>query len=166
MLTYMLSYSCRWGDNMSYNIVEYISKYNKENYKSYQFRVKKSDIDLIERLDSVESKNAYITNLIRRDIDSGILSIKQIKELIKPVVLKHKIKDVYLFGSYARGEANTESDVDIYCSSGDVDTLLKRAGLLREFEEVLGKKVDVVTIGSKLRERFKKNIEEDMIKIC
>lgn len=151
---------------MSYNIVEYISNYNKENYKSYQFRVKKSDIDLIEKLDSVENRNAYLINLLLNDIKPNILTIKQIRERIRPIAKKHHIKEVYLFGSYARGEANADSDVDIYCSSGDIDTLFKRAGLIRELQEALEKDVDVVTIGSNLRERFKKNIEEDMLRIC
>ena len=162
----MVSYVCKRGENMSYNIVEYINNYNKENYKSYQFRVKKSDTDLIEKLDSVENRNAYIINLLLNDIKPNILTIKEIKERIRPVVEKHHIDEVYLFGSYARGEANANSDVDIYCSSGDVNTLFKRAGLIREFKEALGKEVDIVTIGSNLRERFKKNLEEDMIRIC
>lgn len=162
----MISYNRKRGENMSYNIVEYIKNYNKENYKSYQFRVKKSDAELIEKLDNVENRNSYLINLLLNDIKPNILTIKQIRERIRPVVEKHRIKEVYLFGSYARGEANADSDVDIYCSSGDVDTLFKRAGLIREFEEALGKEVDVVTIGSNLRERFKKNLEEDMIKIC
>ena len=151
---------------MASNQIEYISNYNKKNYKMYQFRVKKSDTELIDKLDNVENRNAYLTNLILKDIKPGILTIKQIKNRIRPVVEKHRIKDVYLFGSYARGEANEHSDVDIYCSSGDVDSLLRRAGLLRELAEALGKDVDVVTIGTKLKDRFKKNIEEDMIKIC
>ena len=151
---------------MASNQIEYISNYNKQNYKMYQFRVKKSDTDLIDKLDSVENRNAYLTSLVLNDIKPGILTIKEIKDRIRPVVEKHHIEDVYLFGSYARGEANENSDVDIYCSSGDVDSLIKRAGLLRELAEALGKDVDVVTIGSKLKDRFKKNIEEDMIKIC
>ena len=151
---------------MASNQIEYISNYNKQNYKMYQFRVKKSDTDLIDKLDSVENRNAYLTSLVLNDIKPGILTIKEIKNRIRPVVEKHHIKDVYLFGSYARGEANENSDVDIYCSSGDVDSLIKRAGLLRELAEALGKDVDVVTIGTKLKDRFKKNIEEDMIKIC
>ena len=151
---------------MASNQIEYISNYNKQNYKMYQFRVKKSDTDLIDKLDNVENRNAYLTSLVLNDIKPGILTIKEIKNRIRPVVEKHRIKDVYLFGSYARGEANENSDVDIYCSSGDVDSLIKRAGLLRELAEALGKDVDVVTIGSKLKDRFRKNIEEDMIKIC
>ena len=146
--------------------LKYISTYNKENYKMYQFRVKKSDNILINKLDNISNRNAYITDLVLKDINSGILTIKQIKEKIKPVISKHGIKDVYLFGSYARGEATRNSDVDIYCSSGDVDSLWKEVALIREFEEALGKKVDVVTIGSRMTDYFRTQLEEDMIKIC
>ena len=117
-------------------------------------------------MDNVENRNAYLTNLVLNDIKPGILTIKEIKNRIRPVVEKHRIKDVYLFGSYARGEANENSDVDIYCSSGDVDTLFKEVGLIRELEEALGKKVDVVTIGSKMHDFFRQQLEEDKIKIC
>lgn len=151
---------------MASNQIEYISQYNKQNYKMYQFRVKRNDADLIDKLDNVDNRNAYLTNLVLNDIKPGVLTIKEIKNRIRPVVEKHHIKDVYLFGSYARGEANADSDVDIYCSSGDVDSLFKRAGLLRELSQALGKDVDVITIGTELKDRFKKNIEEDMIKIC
>ncbi len=34
-----------------------------------------------------------------------------------------EFKDVYLFGSYARGEANRNSDVDIYCDNDDIKPL-------------------------------------------
>ena len=151
---------------MASNQIEYISKYNKQNYKMYQFRVKKSDVALIDKLDNVDNRNAYLTSLVLNDIKPGILTIKEIKNRIRPVVEKHHIVDVYLFGSYARGEANENSDVDIYCSSGDVETLLDEAGLVEEFEEALGKKVDVVTIGSEMHDFFRQQLEEDMIKIC
>ena len=151
---------------MSPNQSKYISSYNKENYKMYPFRVKKSDTELIKKLDSVTNRNAYITKLIENDLNPGVLSIKQIKERIKPVMKKHKIEETYLFGSYARGEANNKSDVDIYCSEGDVDTLWKLSAFHDELEEALGKEVDIVTIGSEMHEYFRKQLEEDMIKIC
>ena len=91
--------------------------------------------------------------------------IKEIKDRIKPVMVKHHIKDVYLFGSYARGEANSNSDVDIYCDSGDIDTLFKEVDFCEELKEALGKEVDVVTIGSKMHDYFKQQLEEDMIKL-
>lgn len=151
---------------MNKNKEKYIEKYNKENYKMYQFRVKKSDLQLINKLDSISNRNKYILDLIENDVNPSILTIKQIKERIKPVMEKHGIKNVYLFGSYSRGEANANSDIDIYCDKGDVNTLYKAFDLDEELEKALGKKVDVVTIGSKMHDFFKQQIEEDMIKIC
>lgn len=151
---------------MGVNRANYISKFNKENYKMYPFRVKKSDTKLINKLESVSNRNSYITNLILEDIDPCILTIKQIKERIKPVIEKHGIKTVYLFGSYARGEANRNSDVDIYCDRGDVDTLWKHSALQDELIEALGKDVDVITIGSQMHDYFRQQLEEDMIRIC
>ena len=49
---------------MSFNQVEYISKFNKNNYKMYQFRVKKNDKELIDYLDKKENRNSYILSLI------------------------------------------------------------------------------------------------------
>lgn len=151
---------------MSTNQLNYISKYNKENYKMYQFRIKRSDQDLIDKLDNTSNRNAFLINLISEKLRPDILTIKQIKERIKPVMERHGVKDVYLFGSYARGEATSSSDVDIYCDSGDVDTLFKEVAFNEELEEALGKKVDVVTIGSQMHEFFRQQLEEDMIKIC
>ena len=132
----------------------------------YQFRVKKSNSDLIEKLDSIPNRNAYITNLVMNDINPGVLTIKQIKERIKPIMEKHGIKNVYLFGSYARGEARIDSDVDIYCDRGDVDTIFKSISFDEELAEALCKEVDVVTIGSRMPDSFRKQLQEDMIKIC
>lgn len=151
---------------MNVNRANYINDFNKENYKMYPFRVKKSDTKLIKKLDTVTNRNGYITSLILEDIEPNVLTIKQIKERIKPIMKKHGINNVYLFGSYARGEANSNSDVDIYCDKGDVDSLLKAVAFDDELEEALGKKVDVVTIGSRMHEYFRQQLEEDMIKIC
>ena len=151
---------------MSSNQLKYITKYNKDNYKMYQFRIKKTEVLLIDKLDDISNRNSYITNLILDDIDSGILTIKEIKDKIKPIIHKYNIKDVYLFGSYARGEANRNSDIDIYCDRGDIDTLWKKNSFKDELEETLNKEVDIVTIGSEMDEYFRKQLEEDMIKIC
>ena len=132
----------------------------------YQFRIKRSDTRLINKLDSVSNRNNYLTNLILEDIEPNVLTIKEIKEKIRPVIEKHGIKDVYLFGSYARGEATRNSDVDIYCDGGDVKTLWEHSSLEDELKEALGKEVDVVTIGSQMHDFFRQQLEKDMIKIC
>ena len=144
----------------------YISEFNKRNYRMYPFRVKKSETRLIERLDAVPNRNSYLLNLVLEDIDPGVLTIKQIKTRIMPIMERHGIKNVYLFGSYARGEANRNSDVDIYCDGGDVNTLWKHSAFEEELSEALGKEVDVITIGSEMHDYFRQQLEEDMIKIC
>ena len=151
---------------MSRNQLRYIDSYNKANYKMYQFRIKRSDEALIQKLDNLSNRNEYITNLINEDISPSVLTIKQIKDRIKPIIAKHKIDTVYLFGSYARGEANSNSDVDIYCSKGDVNTLWKLSSFKDELMAALRKEVDVVTIGSEMDDYFKAQLEEDMIRIC
>ena len=150
---------------MTNNQLDYISNYNKKNYKMYQFRVKKNDKEMIEKLDNISNRNGYITNLIMEDINPSVLTIKQIKERIKPIMAKHNVKEVYLFGSYSRGEANRNSDVDIYCDPGDIDSLWKHSAFQDELAEALGKDVDVITIGSEMHDYFREQLEEDMIKI-
>lgn len=144
----------------------YISKFNKDNYKMYLFRVKKCDIELINKLDNVPNRNSYLTNLVLEDIKPDVLTIKQIKESINPIMERHGIKNVYLFGSYARGEATRESDIDIYCDSGDVDSLWKHSAFQDELADALGKDVDVITIDSQMDDYFKQQLEKDMVKIC
>lgn len=151
---------------MSFNQKQYIGSYNKNNYKMFPFRVRKDDTKVIEKLTNVPSMNKYIYSLIDNDINPNILTLKQIKDKVLPILSKHHINEVYLFGSYARGEAKNTSDVDIYCESGDIKTFIDQGFLEDELEEALGKEVDLVFIGSKMDDFFKKQLEGDKIRIC
>ena len=151
---------------MSFNQVEYISKFNKNNYKMYQFRVKKIDKELIDYLDKKENRNNYILSLINDDINKKVYSLKEIKRIIKPILNKYGINDIYLFGSYARGEAKSNSDIDIYCDKGNIKTLIDQGELEEELESALNKEVDIIFTTSILDEYFKEQIKEDMIKLC
>ena len=144
---------------------KYIEKYNKENYKMYQFRVRK-DNPIIDILDNAKNRNKYIVSLIENKERLNILTIKQIKKIIKPILNKYGIKDINLFGSYARGEANSKSDVDIYCDKGRISNLIQQGKMEDELEKALGKEVDVIFDSSKMDSFFKKQIMEDMIKLC
>ena len=42
----------------------------------------------------------------------NIYTFEEIKAITKPIFEKYQIKKAYLFGSYARGEATTESDIE------------------------------------------------------
>ena len=156
----------RKGEIMPFNQAKYISNFNKNNYKMYQFRVKKSDINIINYLDNIENRNSYIVSLITTDISSSIYTIKEIKSIIKPILNKYGINDIYLFGSYARGEAKDSSDIDIYCDKGNIGTFIDQGLLEDELEKALHKKVDIIFDSSYIDEYFKKQIMEDMIKLC
>ena len=148
-----------------FNQKKYIEKYNKDNYKMYQFRVRK-DNPIIDVLDNVKNRNQYIVSLIDNKEKMNILTIKQIKTIIKPILIKHGIKNINLFGSYARGEANANSDVDIYCDKGKIKNIIEQEKLIEELQESLNKDVDLVFDSSQMDEYFKKQIMEDMINLC
>ena len=144
---------------------KYIDAFNKQNYKQYSFRVRKDDLEMINKLDNVFNRNEYITSLINENIHPSVLSIKTIREKLKPVIEKHGIEEVYLFGSYARGEATSKSDVDIYCDSGDVKSLYDHVDILEEFKNALGKEVDLIFIGTDLHPYFKEQLDEEKLRI-
>ena len=132
----------------------------------FPFRVRNDNSPVINKLNNVRNKNKYIIELIERDLNPSVLTIKQIKDAILPIMRRHGIDDVYLFGSYARGEANNNSDVDIYCGRGDIKSLYDEVDFAEELEAALGKKVDLVTIGSQMHWFFKQQLEKDLIKLC
>jgi len=76
------------------------------------------------------------------------IEIKGIKESISSVLKKYGVKRAALFGSIARGEATEESDIDLLVEFEEGKSLLDLAGLKLELEDLLRKKVDVLTYAS------------------
>ncbi len=73
------------------------------------------------------------------------------------VAAKHGARHVRVFGSAARGEATAQSDIDLLVDKGTETSPWFPAGLILELEEVLDRKVDVVTekgLAPYLRERI------------
>ena len=103
----------------------------------------------------------HTTNAIMEYLHSGVLTLEQIKERIRPVLDKHGIKEAYLFGSYSRNEANKNSDIDIYCDKGDVDTLWKQSAFRDELEKALGKEVDLVIMDEEIDDKRANGEEEE-----
>lgn len=81
-----------------------------------------------------------------REMNNHILSIKVIADLIKPIVEKYGIKEIYLFGSYARGEADEDSDLDFLVFGGEYFKLTMVFAFAEELRKVLKKNVDVFEI--------------------
>ena len=75
---------------------------------------------------------------------------------------RHGVVYAGLFGSQARGEATTESDVDVLVRFGDRPSLLDLVRIERRIEEVIGVPVDLVTenaLSPHLRDRVLEDLE-------
>lgn len=69
---------------------------------------------------------------------------------------RHGVTGVRVFGSMGRGDANEDSDVDLLVTLSPGTSGLALGGLLLDAQELLGRRVDVVTEASlhpALRER-------------
>ena len=77
-----------------------------------------------------------------------MMQIAEIKETVNKRAKEYGAERVYLFGSYARGEANENSDVDLRIDKGNIKGGFALAGLLLDLESDLGVSVDLVTTGS------------------
>lgn len=84
----------------------------------------------------------------------------EIKSIIIPILKRYNITKASLFGSIARGEETEESDIDILVEFVRGKTLLDLVGLKIELEELLKKRVDVLTYNS-INPRLKKYILKD-----
>lgn len=75
---------------------------------------------------------------------------------------EYKVKKIGLFGSYARGAGNDDSDIDIVVELEKPD-LYYLIGVKQTVEEALGGKVDVVRLRDKMNAALKQRIERDAI---
>lgn len=53
----------------NFDPIAYISDFSKKNYKHYHIVVNLKDTDVIEQIEKQESKNKYIVDLIRADLN-------------------------------------------------------------------------------------------------
>ncbi len=83
------------------------------------------------------------------DEEHGVLSFIEIKEAVTNILIRYDVNFCYLFGSYAKGKANDNSDVDLLIDTA-VDGL-DFYGLVEELREKLRKKVDLSNARQLLR---------------
>jgi hypothetical protein len=77
---------------------------------------------------------------------------------------EYGVTSISLFGSFARGEENEESDVDVLIEMDD-PTFSKLAGLHIYLEENFGRKISLVRKHDHLKPRFIKIISMDLIHV-
>lgn len=83
-----------------------------------------------------EYKNPELTK------ENNTLMLDEIKVLVSSLVKKYNAEYAILFGSYARGEATRESDIDIIIVGGTNFSALDVLAFGEELRELTNKKVD------------------------
>ena len=90
--------------------------------------------------------------------------LEEIKKKALPVLKKAGVTRSSIFGSYVRGEARKNSDIDILVDAPKGMSLFAFVGLQQELERALGKKVDLGEFGT-LKPRIKDNVLSQQVRI-
>lgn len=103
-----------------------------------------------------------------------IYTISEISNIVRPIAEKYGLKAVFLFGSYARNEANEDSDIDLLVdtSGTELKSLFKLGALYCELEEALHKSIDLITVSTleqqaqmPSEEYFKENVKRERVEL-
>lgn len=150
------------------------AKYDRNHTKSILFKFNTTnDADILAKLDEVGNKQGYIKNLIRDNIcgNESILSIEAIRLLILPIAKKYGIKKAILFGSYARGEATEDSDIDLLIECDSIRNMKEYLALEGGIRSAFGKNVDLVIAdalhadNTRAAKRLIEHIEKDYVTV-
>lgn len=79
-------------------------------------------------------------------MDKSILTIEDIRAIITPLAHKYNAAEIWVFGSYARGDATSDSDIDLLVSGGDGFKPASVFELAEEVRRILRKNVDMFEI--------------------
>ena len=90
------------------------------------------------------------------------MSQDEVNKIILDHLKKYNPQFIGLFGSYARSEQTSESDMDILVSFSEALSLLTLIRIEDELSEKLKIKVDLVTDGAIKNKRFYKEIFNDL----
>ena len=88
--------------------------------------------------------------------------IELIKKKILPVLKEHKVTKAGIFGSYARGEQNKKSDLDILIKVNDDMGLIGFISLKMLIEKAIKKKIDLVEYDAIRKELREKILNEEI----
>ena len=76
-------------------------------------------------------------------MSSGVYSKEEIRSHVRPLLRKYHAESAILFGSYARGDAQRQSDIDLVIVGGEQFQPTDVFCIAEELYRALGKNVDV-----------------------
>ena len=101
-------------------------------------------------------------------MNSRVYSIDEIRRIVQPIAKQYDISQVYLFGSYATGLADENSDIDICIDASEIKGLFAIGGIYSDLSTALKKNIDLITLGSLNNcdnKQFVDNVRKDKVLI-
>ena len=89
-------------------------------------------------------------------------SIDELQRIIAPIASAHGVESVSVFGSYAKGTASADSDLDLIIEKGRLRSLFQLSSFRLAIEDTLHLPVDLVT-GSASDPAFIEMIRKDEV---
>ena len=83
---------------------------------------------------------------------AGQYTIEELRDKIAPIAQQHGVQSVSLFGSYSKGTAADDSDIDLKIEKGKLKSLFQICGFRLAVEDALERPVDLVTSESSDRD--------------
>lgn len=79
-----------------------------------------------------------------------VYTMDDLRRIIAPIAAQYGLRAVYVFGSYARGEANADSDSDLLVdlTGTNIRSLLSLGSVYCDLESALGKSIDLLTVSA------------------
>ena len=100
-------------------------------------------------------------------MSNEILTLDDIRRLVKPLAEKYRVDEVYLFGSYARKEPTATSDIDLLVFGGDSFKPTSIFAFAEELRMVSRKEVDAFEISEVERNSsFYNTIMKEKVKVA
>ena len=87
-------------------------------------------------------------------------TFEELRRIVEPIAESYGIKQVYLFGSRARGDNREDSDYDFCVVTSDDCDLFELGGFFAELRDALGVEIDLVCQES-LRDDFSREVLRD-----
>ena len=128
----------RLSKNITQSTAASLAGISLRSYKTYENDPSK--VDTIKYKFLIETLNKY--GFI--DESHGVLTIAQIIKVVEDTFSRYKVEYCYLFGSYAKGKAQEDSDVDLLVAT-DI-TGMDFFGLAEDLRENLHKRVDLLNL--------------------
>ncbi len=147
---------------------DYFSRYDIEADQDALWKIATQDLPALEPgIDAaLAEKDARLEKESSASIVRGRNTTADLQQLLEAnreailrIAARYGASNVRIFGSVARGEADTESDIDLLVDMESERTLLDYAELLIDLQTLLGRKLDVITeqgLNDRMRERILK----------